>query len=299
MEVSQENFKLQEAAGSHEIDAPGEILPLVEQPLMTKGTEMQHYQEEKEEEESFPSFIPAPKIRAQGTKKKWFPKPPPSSEQTGKLRIITKEDLASKALAQSLLKHNFWTPFGVGQHLGCSNRVILLVGRRQTDNETWKSIAAAVSQAAVHADAFVLDEACKDAAFSGFKIASKTVFNAMGISPSRDATKLLCKHHRASVCLTDDTEFSDEEFIEAKLELAQNLAGGNRIVVINCARELDQETRCIITKVTARQWPIVAISDAERPNLEKLKWTCFPKNPVEHEAELASVIHLHLTITLQ
>mmetsp|Transcript_6786 Transcript_6786/g.15186 ORF Transcript_6786/g.15186 Transcript_6786/m.15186 type:complete len:191 (+) Transcript_6786:1061-1633(+) len=178
---------------------------------------------------------------------------------------------------------------------GENNRVIILVGEKDRSRD-WVSVVSGILQASAHADAIIVDKAGSRSVFNSVRANNRALPDIIGIGSSSTTTS--CQQHRVSIIADKCVDESSPAFIQAKLDLAQNLAGPFKVVLLNVCNNLGKEQEELLKLGSKRGWPVLSLFDCPRPAGISDKYAAFPKSTKDHESEFASFIHIHLTVDL-
>ncbi|GBG32050.1 Hypothetical Protein FCC1311_082752 [Hondaea fermentalgiana] len=229
---------------------------------------------------------------------------PMSPSAHAKVRSVSCEMLASASFAKTVFQKYLWVYHGVGRTAGLPSRVLLVTGQRKDPIER-QSIASAVLHTALHSGAIVVENGGEASLFHGITGFPKTLPDMIGLLCAGAAEAALrpalaCAAHRATFCIESCASVDEEDFAQAQCNFAHQLAGGNKIVVLDVGTDLSHGAASTAKAAHRQGWPIVALADGCHPGerTRGVKWASFAHNAYCHEAELSSFIHLHLTVDL-
>ncbi len=213
-----------------------------------------------------------------------------------KKRHGTCSEVSELAFAESLLRTGLYVIKGPYRAPGDHNRVIILLAECERTRDPLKA-ANCVLKAAQHTGAIVLDKAGGRSIFDGIKLTSNFVPDivGMGVASSKATT---CANHRVTVWADQCMDEDRDEFAKAKLALARNLAGENKVVVLNLLDNLLPEHERLIRLADMSGITVLSLLDCSRPAVRPKRFAQFPKAVHGNGAELASFIHVHLCVDM-
>jgi len=218
-----------------------------------------------------------------------------SNSRSQKRRDISSAEMGSQIFADSVRRTALWKVRGCRRIPGELNRVIVLVGIKDRSRE-WLRVACSVLKAAAHTDAIIMDHAGSKSIFHRIKTNHDAMPDIIGVGTMKTGSK--CSSHRGVYCVADCHEEIDPKFIDAKLNMAANLAGSNKIILLNVAKEPNVAQLALLKHGYHRDIPILSIYDCHRPKFASSRYAAFPKPVKGNESEFASFIHIHLTVDL-
>lgn len=222
----------------------------------------------------------------------------PGAHELGKICQATCGELGEPDFAQAILKHHLWMYHGVGRRAGQPERVLIITGHRK-DRIERLSIATAVLQAALHGNFIVLDHGGVDSIFQGLSSLPKVLPDIIGLCPREIQNTQACEAHRVTLCVETEDDIDDVNYAQGVCELAFNLAQGNKIIMLDVGTDLSFGARQAMKAAMDMDFVTLALPDSSKPTeLQKLRWTFFSNTAYAHESELASFIHLHMTVDL-
>ena len=219
-----------------------------------------------------------------------------SPPKRAKKRHGTCAEVGELAFSESLLRTGLYVIKGPYRAPGDHNRVIILLAESDRTRDPLKT-ANCVLKAAQHTGAIVLDKAGGRSIFDGIKLTSNFVPDivGMGVASSKATT---CANHRVTVWVDQCMDEDRDEFAKAKLALARNLAGDNKVVLLNMLDQLLPEHERLIRLADQSGITVLSLLDCPRPAARPKRFAQFPKAVHGNGAELASFIHVHLCVDM-
>ena len=168
----------------------------------------------------------------------------------------------------------------------------------------WKACAQGILRASDHTDALVLETASSKSVLGCvrkdlLKLGKTAAVDAFDASASDSSAA--SPFHKATVVLTDVSGKDNESFVRAKQDLAQGLAGGYKVVALWIGRpekEQLEKFQAELSGIKERQWPLLTLHHIDERDVETGEKICkYPKANIT-SAELASFIHVHLTVDI-
>ena len=183
------------------------------------------------------------------------------------------------------------------------NRVVYLLGDssdKSLKTKERKACALGILKACDHTDAFLVDSSWSTGK-SVLSYVSQPLLkelNSVKVEVCKEDTEF-SDLHKSTIVLTDVRgEDEVEKLVKAKQNLALGLAGGSKIVVLWIGQA---ETPLIseeLKQIKERQWPVLTLHHIRERDFDMSENICkFPKANIS-SAELASFIHIHLTIDI-
>lgn len=183
------------------------------------------------------------------------------------------------------------------------NRVIYLLGDRTDPSlsvKEWKACALGVLRASDHTDAIVVESLSADSVLG---CARKELLK-QGMSAAVDTFDVSAKgspFHKVTFVLTDVEREDVERYVKAKQDLAQGLAGEYKVIALWIGMPSEQQVtrfQAELKGIKERQWPLLTLPHIEEREMDAGEKICKYPKPGITSAELASFLHVHLSVDI-